>query len=187
MSDKPEPSTLRREKVVEAATDVFRRYGYGRTTMADIAQAAKISRPTLYATFSDKAGIFESVIEGMVATELVGIRRGLSHRHDLASRLRYACRTWASAGFELVQANPDAKDLFDDQFAAVRAGNAAFENLLVELLAEPVSKADVEVTAPRLAEVIGYGMQGFKRFARTSAELHRMIDTLVTTVCAALS
>lgn len=35
---------------------------------------------------------------------------------DLRTRLRHACRSWAGDGYDLVQANPNAKDLFDLAF-----------------------------------------------------------------------
>ncbi|MFD3583235.1 TetR/AcrR family transcriptional regulator [Streptomyces sp. NPDC058683] len=177
----------RRARSLEAAAEVFRRYGYNRTKMSDIAQSAGISRPTLYAAFSDKAAIFDAVIATMVATELATIRRHLAGQDDLKARLRYACQSWATPGFDLVRANPDARDLFDERFDAVRAGNAAFEALLTELLQEPASTAGIGVSAADLAQMISCALQGFKRLADDTAALDRMIDSLVTTTCAALA
>ncbi|MFD4611338.1 TetR/AcrR family transcriptional regulator [Streptomyces sp. NPDC058440] len=177
----------RRARILEAAITVFRRYGYNRTKMSDIAQSAGISRPTLYAAFSDKAAIFDAVIAAMVATELATIRRHLASQDDLKVRLRYACQRWAAPGFDLVRANPDAKDLFDERFDAVRAGNTAFEALLTELLQEPASTAGFGVPAAQLAEMISCALQGFKRFADDTADLDRMIGSLITTTCAALA
>ncbi|MFD8813671.1 TetR/AcrR family transcriptional regulator [Streptomyces sp. NPDC059627] len=177
----------RRARSLEAAAEVFRRYGYNRTKMSDIAQLAGISRPTLYAAFSDKAAIFDAVIAAMVATELATIRRHLAGQDDLKARLRYACQSWATPGFDLVRANPDARDLFDERFDAVRAGNAAFEALLTELLQEPASTAGIGVSAADLAQMISCALQGFKRLADDTAALGRMIDSLVTTTCAALA
>ena len=44
--------------VFEAAHEVFAQYGYKRTTMNDIAQAADISRPALYLIFDNKENLF---------------------------------------------------------------------------------------------------------------------------------
>ena len=44
----------RRERLVKVALDVFLRYGHARTTMADIAREAGISRPALYLMFPGK-------------------------------------------------------------------------------------------------------------------------------------
>ena len=134
MHEEATAAFARRRRVVEAATGVFLRYGYARTTMADIAQAAGLSRPTLYLTFPDKEGVFQAVIETMVATKLATIHNGLSKQLSLDAKLRFACESWGAEGFELVRANPDAKDAFDLSFARVRQGYAAFEELLAELL-----------------------------------------------------
>src|SRR5882762_6933784 len=117
-----EATSTRRDQVVQAAIGVFLRYGYARTTMADIAQAAGLSRPTLYLTFPDKEGVFRAVIETMVAAKLATIRAGLTAQSSLEAKLRFACEAWGAEGFELVLTNPDAKDMFDVRFAPVREG-----------------------------------------------------------------
>ena len=53
----------RRAAVVEAAAEVFLRYGYARTTMAELAAAAALSRPTLYELFPGKDDLFAAVID----------------------------------------------------------------------------------------------------------------------------
>ena len=70
MSDAP---SARRAHIVAAATSVFLRYGFGRTTMADIAQASGRSRPTLYLTFPDKESVFRAMIEAKMAQVRTGI------------------------------------------------------------------------------------------------------------------
>src|ERR1700759_1694875 len=148
----------RRSQIVTAATDVFRLYGFARPTMGDVAQAAGLSRPTLYAAFPDKTAVFEAVIGELVENELTRIRAGNRRRNGLPAQLRYACEQWMTTGYEIISANPDASDLFDDRFPAVQAGNPAFEALLVELL-EPLGKgAPPAVSAPALAHMITSAM-----------------------------
>jgi hypothetical protein len=62
----------------------------------------------------------------MVATKLATttIRNGLSEQPSLDGKLRFACEPWGAEGFELIRANPDAKDVFDLSFAPVRQGYA---------------------------------------------------------------
>lgn len=176
----------RRSHIVTAATGVFRRYGFARTTMGDIAQAAGLSRPTLYAAFADKNSIFEAVIADLVDTELVRIREVIRHRTGFPARLRYACEQWMTTGYEIIAANPDASDLFDDRFPAVQAGNAAFEELLVELFEPAVRSTDLGLSAHDLARMISSALLGFKRRATTKSELDRLIDTCMQVTTAAL-
>src|ERR1700761_7894481 len=119
----------RREHVVSSATDVFLRYGYARTTMNDIAKAANLTRPTLYQRFPDKEAVFTAVVEEMAVTLFAKIQEGLTKRTELTEKLRFACESWGVEGFALVQANPDAKDMFDLCFAAVKSSYMEFEKL----------------------------------------------------------
>ncbi|GAB3987549.1 TetR/AcrR family transcriptional regulator [Actinoallomurus acanthiterrae] len=51
----------KREQVVSAALGAFGRYGYRRTSMDLIAQAARMSRPAVYQHFKNKEEIFRAV------------------------------------------------------------------------------------------------------------------------------
>lgn len=186
MKEEVTGSSARPQRVVEAAIGVFLRYGYARTTMADIAQAAGLSRPTLYLTFPDKERVFRAVIETMMAVKLSVIRQGLAERSGLQAKLRFACETWGAEGFELVLANPDAKDMFDLAFAPVREGYATFEELIAGLLREPLEKAGLDMPANELARVMVFSTKGFKDVARDGADMRRMIGTQVAVISAAL-
>jgi AcrR family transcriptional regulator len=60
MSDLSTPSSKR---VLEAALRVFARYGFRRTSMADVAAEAGVSRPALYQWFANKEALFRAVGE----------------------------------------------------------------------------------------------------------------------------
>lgn len=176
----------RRGQVVAAATGVFLRYGYARTTMADIAQAAGLSRPTLYLTFSDKEDAFQAVVAAIAANKLAEIRQGLSEQEGLDAKLRYACKSWSAEGFDLVEANPDAKDMFDLRFKVVCDSYAAFEDLLIGICDEPLRKAQLDVRAEELARVVAHSIKGLKDAARDGADVRRMIDALISVLAAGL-
>ena len=48
-------------EILAAARELFVRHGYGRTTIADIAQAAGVSPETVYAAFKNKATLLHRV------------------------------------------------------------------------------------------------------------------------------
>src|SRR3954454_24926319 len=52
--------------VLEAATTLFLRNGYGATSMDDIAETAGVSKRTVYNNFTDKEALFREVV--MAAT-----------------------------------------------------------------------------------------------------------------------
>lgn len=51
-----------RTRIVAAARDLFARRGFAATTVAMIAQHAKVAQPTVYATFGTKAAIIGAII-----------------------------------------------------------------------------------------------------------------------------
>ena len=179
-------ASARRQHIIKVAISVFLRYGYGRTTMADIAKAAGLARTALYLMFSDKEEIFSAVVEAMVAQKLSDIRRGLPERSSFDAKLRFACESWGAEGFELVQANPDAKDMFDLGFASVCESYSAFEELLIEIIKEPLRGAGLNIQAKELARVIAFAIKGFKDIARDGKEMRRMIGVQVALIAAAL-
>ncbi|HLY87559.1 MAG TPA: TetR/AcrR family transcriptional regulator [Acetobacteraceae bacterium] len=178
--------SIRSRQIVKAAIGVFLRYGYARTTMGDIAQAAGLTRPTLYLSFPDKDSIFQVVVETLVADKLAEIRQGMAARETLHDKLGFACEAWGAEGFDLVRAHPDAKDMFDLGFGAVCAGYGAFEEVLAELVAEPLAAAGLTMTAAELAHVLVFAIKGFKDIARDGVEIRRMITMQVAIVAAAL-
>jgi TetR/AcrR family transcriptional regulator, repressor for uid operon len=52
-----------KEKIVESALISFSKYGYDRTRMEDIAEAAKVSKGTLYLYFRSKEELFYAISE----------------------------------------------------------------------------------------------------------------------------
>ncbi len=109
--------------------------------MGDIAQAAGLTRPTLYLTFPDKERIFTAVVEKMIDDKLTEIREGLQRQKTLETKLRFACNAWAAEGYDLVRAHPDAADMFDLGFKSVCAGYDQFGELLAEILEEPLGRS----------------------------------------------
>jgi AcrR family transcriptional regulator len=186
MASMSEATATRRDQVVQAAIGVFLRYGYARTTMADLAQAAGLSRPTLYLEFPDKDAIFHAVVDAMVADKLTQIRQGLPGYRGFQAKLRFACETWGAEGFELVQAHPDAKDMFDLGFASVCNGMSAFGDLLTDIIRPPLAESGLAISPTDLAQTIVFAIKGFKEIARDGADMRRLIGVQVAIVSAAL-
>ena len=181
------PSSIRRSHIVAAATQIFLRYGFGRTTIADIAHASGLTRPTLYLTFPNKESVFQAVVEAMIEEKLSQIRTGISNLTTVDKKLLYACNAWAAEGYELVQAHPDARDMFDLGFKSVCAAYQAFEDLIADILKDSSDRSALDVSPAKLARSIVYALKGFKDVATSSADLRALIATHVAVVSTALS
>lgn len=60
----PERQAVKREKILQGAMKVFLASGYAGTSMDRVAEAAGVSKQTIYSYFQDKEGLFRSLIEG---------------------------------------------------------------------------------------------------------------------------
>lgn len=174
-------------RIIEAATSVFLRYGFRKTTMGDLAQAAGLSRPALYLRYCNKEQVFEAVL-GTVASRILGeIRAGLSHHGTALEKLRFAFDRWAVQPFRMMQGSPEAKDLMDCALSfageAVARNQGEFEEILVSILEsiEPPGGADGPTRA-QTAHLLAVSVHGFKTAARDEAELQSMIDAMLKLV-----
>ncbi|MHC2619731.1 AcrR family transcriptional regulator [Bradyrhizobium huanghuaihaiense] len=176
---------------VAAATEVFSRYGYARTTMGDIAAAAGISRPALYLLFPDKDAVFAAVIQAMDEQKHREIRTAIARLDGLHAKLLHACKSWGSHGFDLVEAHPDSADLFDLRFPAVRQVYDNFQSLVADLIRDQARSAkgtDERADEPEvLARCLVFGMRGLRETARSGKEMRRLIAVQVTMLVRSIS
>lgn len=167
------------ELAVAAATEVFSRYGYARTTMGDIAAEAGISRPALYLLFADKEAVFAAVIRGMDEHKHREISAAIARLDGLHAKLLYACKSWGSHGFDLIEAHPDAADLFDLSVPAVRKVYDNFQSLVADLIRDQVQSAGVADGPEVLARCLVFGMRGLRETAKSGKEMRRLIAVQV--------
>jgi AcrR family transcriptional regulator len=92
----------RREQILKAADEHFRRYGYNKTTVADLAKAIGVSAAYVYRFFESKQAIGEAVCAMTLARiddELLGI--ATDQQRSATERLRALYRCLAERGIEL--------------------------------------------------------------------------------------
>ena len=184
--EQPDDRAAKRQRVADAALNVFQRYGFARTTMADIADAAGISRPALYLLFPNKEEIFAAAVRSANDRNLHAIRANVASQAGLEQQLTFVCQAWVGGGYDQVRRFPDAKDLTDLPLPPVQEAYAAFQELLAGLMADAVAATRWEVTATELARLLVVAMRGFKGEAKDRQDLDRMIALEVSAVVAAL-
>jgi AcrR family transcriptional regulator len=171
-------------RVLEAATTVFLRYGFRRTTMGDIAKATGISRPALYLLFCNKERVFEAVFQRLITRTLEEIQARAAELNTPLEKLRLAFEWWAVRPFTLMLESPDARDLIHGgcTFAAETLARSyrAFEAQLVQILETlPRSPSAVNPQLDRIAHVLATSVHGFKETAKSVEELKDMIEVLL--------
>ncbi len=176
------PRISKEEIAIEAASGVFSRYGYARTTMGDIAAQAGMSRPALYVFFPDKDAVFAAVVRRMDEQKRSEIHAKMARLDGLHAKLLHACRSWGSHGFDLAEAHPDAADLFDLRFPAVRKVYEDFQLLVADLIRDQVRSAGIADEPEALARCLVFGMRGLRETARNGKDMRRLIAVHVATL-----
>lgn len=86
----------RRARVLESALRTFARRGYRRTSVDEVADEARISRPGLYLWFGSKQRLLQAAVEHALATDVGEAERVLGEEHEpLRDRLLVAFDLWA--------------------------------------------------------------------------------------------
>lgn len=132
---KPAPDP-RHKMILTAAFDVFRQYGFRRTSMEDIAQAAGMSRAALYLHFSSKEDIFRSLGLHYYDTTAKAVSAVLAAGHPPVQALAAA---FEAQGGEIAQAllsSPHGAEFMDVKTANSADITVAGEARLVAIYAD---------------------------------------------------
>lgn len=151
-SRRPQSTEKTIARILDAAEEQFRRVGYAKTAVADIARALGMSPANIYRFFPSKAAINEAICEKHFA-EVHGILRGvMAEDRPAAERIerfvielhRYNKTRCVSERrlHDMVQAG------IDENWAAVERHIAAIHEMVAGLVADGVARgefaADIE-------------------------------------------
>lgn len=109
------------DPLLDAALKTFAHYGPRKTTMTDVAQAAGVSRQTLYARFSNKDGILEAAMAYLTEQILARTAQAWEQPGSLSDKLWAYFEHTTLSVYRMVQAAPDAEELMWGAGPAVRA------------------------------------------------------------------
>jgi TetR/AcrR family transcriptional regulator len=84
----------KRGELLERAMELFAARGYDAVGVQEIAEAAGVTKPTLYYYFGNKEGLLRALLEGRYQALEAGIRAALDYRHDLSATLRNVASTF---------------------------------------------------------------------------------------------
>ncbi|MEL6205541.1 MAG: TetR/AcrR family transcriptional regulator [Pseudomonadota bacterium] len=170
-------------RIIEAAIQTFVRYGAKKTTMADIADAADVSRQTVYASFKDKDGIIVACIRHITDQSLGAVRSKLVDAGSLEDELDIYFAETILKSFELLQSAGDPEDLISGHN---RAGKAEIERsherhkaLIAEILSPHAAQiAKTGQSAEEVSNFLVTAAMGFKSSTSDRAELDALLKSL---------
>ena len=176
-------------KIISAAYDCFIRYGVKRTTMGDVAQAAGVSRPTLYASYSNKEELLGGVIGHYYTALIQKIREQAKSVASIDAKLDVYFEHAILALYDLSQSWPDAEDVFEfGNQSALDAYEAALiqqKDLLTELFtAHTDTIAAHQLSVDELSDFTMSCANKLKKNVPNRAILETRLKTLKTAILA---
>ena len=106
-------TTPKQQQILQAAWDVFFQYGYRRTSMADIAKAAGLSRPALYLEFANKEAIFRALVSAGLDESLVLMKDILAREGSAGAKLETAIDRTVIEHHRVLDSSPHGHEVFD--------------------------------------------------------------------------
>jgi AcrR family transcriptional regulator len=181
----------KRRRIVEAATSLFSRYGYKRTSIDLLAAEAGVAKPTVYAYFADKDAIFQAVVEAVCDELVLAARQAGERDAPIEERVAAMLSAKFTRYFELVQASPHAQELIDSQgrlgAEIVQRADRAYLALLVDVLERSeLDPGRVGLSVTAAARVLLRAASGAAYDAKTPAAHERHLTEIVRVLTAAM-
>ncbi|VAW04554.1 Transcriptional regulator, AcrR family [hydrothermal vent metagenome] len=185
----------KQSRVTEAAFGCFSAYGFKRTSMADIAKAAGMSRPALYLLFDGKRDIGRAIVTEMKKASLQNAAMALAGTAPFSERLRDAIHFRETTFLEKIEGSRHGQELFETGMELASDilfdSEQEFSKVLQKALRKAIKQKEITLkpgmlSVPRLAEVMVKGAHGQKAGAGTAKILRRRIDDFLGLVLAGL-
>jgi len=156
-----------RESIVNAASDIFSKYGYKKTTMDDIAMALGKGKSSIYYYFRNKEEIFQAVLEQEVILLKSKLQKAVNRKKHHKGKLKAYIIT-RMKGFEsMINFYNAVKNEYLSQFEFIERIRYKYDQeeiaVVQGILEEGVEKGDFRIEDPFLASVvIVTSMKGFE-------------------------
>ncbi len=174
--------------IQNAAIGVFLDYGFKRTTMDDIAQAAGMSRPALYLVYKNKRDIFRACITSMQDVLDQRLNRIIEAKEPLESIVYAVLEAGIIEPFYLLAQTTHGSEIFDtksdlanDLFEIwMRSLETAITTILHRASAENrLDLGETDMEPEQIAALIVDGAEGIKLRMGDGDNIERKLKSLI--------
>jgi AcrR family transcriptional regulator len=136
--DNHDDSRDRRGRILDGARSAFLRFGFERSSIADIASGAGVSRTAVYHYFPGKEDVLRAVVDELHADNLAAAADALGESETLETALMSLLQAKFGRSLAVVTASPHGEELLDAgnrlTGPATRAADESFQALIVQAL-----------------------------------------------------
>lgn len=194
MSDHSAPPSLpdeRRTALLQAALEVFARYGYRKASMDEVARAAGLSRQGLYLHFPSKELLFREVVNFLIERTLLAGKAALSDKsRSIAENLVIAFTTMHGEFVSTLGTTPHLTELLETSTQLVGSLIQDQECAFHEAVAHAIERAGIakkwksaKLSARDLAELLETVATGLKHRVISPADYRERIAKAVRVIC----
>ena len=187
MTDDRQTTTDRRSRILDSARVAFLRFGYERTSLADITAGAGVSRTALYHYFPGKEDVLRAVVGEYHERSLQLARDALAGNVTLSAALEGVLQAKLGRLLGAAAGHPYSVELVDATHRltgpATRGADEAFQTLIVAALSRHGRADDADGVADTLmAAAKGLTRAGEAHVSKAEfdARLRRLIAWVTT-------
>lgn len=169
--------------ILDAALAKFAAYGFARTSMADIAEAAGMSRPALYQHFGNKEEIFRAMLGKILEDAADKAITALRTEADLAGQLDGFLQRWTGDLTEQMRSTEHGGDLVEAKAGYAKPVYEAVNTRVRKALRDHLAGVGVEDPG-ELVDMLLLAPMGFKYDDPSTAKFRRRLTTLASSVAA---
>jgi AcrR family transcriptional regulator len=187
-----DPTDTRQSALLDAAVGVFARYGFRKTSMEEVAQAAGVSRQGLYLQFANKEELFRKALEHSLSSKLKEAAAALSRGEEsLELRIIAACNAWS--GRFVGSLGADAADLMCASTSLAGATLAHYEGQFESALTRAIADSPLAgfcttagMSPGDLARTLHATARGLKQRSASREEFVKGMTVAARMFCAPL-
>jgi AcrR family transcriptional regulator len=141
-----------RIQLLEEAHNHFRHYGYGKTSVADLARAIGVSPAYVYRFFESKQAIGDAVVAGQLSVLVGGLQGLMTEPRSASERLRRLYSALAENGLAFFFNERKLHEIVvaavTERWPAVQAYQVAVQGMIRDLVAEGRAAGEFERKTP---------------------------------------
>ena len=145
-------AALTRERILEAAEEVLRRFGPGKATVVDVARALGVSHGSVYRHFPSKAALRDAVAERWLARVSTPLESIVAEATPAPDRLARWFGQLIAAKRKKVVEDPELfatySQVVKEARDVVRAHVETLEHQVARILADGKARGELELTDP---------------------------------------
>ena len=127
-----------RDQIVAAAEEHFRRYGYQKTTVSDLAKAIGFSKAYIYKFFDSKQAIGEAICSRTLSTNIVAVEEAVAGASSSTEKFRRLFKTLTTTSVSLFFNDRKLYDLTASSAGEGWPSTRAYADRIRQILAEVI-------------------------------------------------